>query len=431
MSANLSKNDIAWQVLFREENILDNIEKEGCFYISSTRINEEREARLMTKFDHKVQLPRLFRDNNLSIQPVSRGGYVIGNFSSYFQLPEDETLSRNAEVRYLELPSHIETINFKNISSESSAVLCAYLAEMLTDILEEETHFTVFGRMSTGAFDYRIENSKTGKYHSIRVENSQCEIDGGFEGESKFAIIEAKCQSADDFIVRQLYYPYRLWKSKLRKEVIPIFLSFSNNIFTFYIFYFSDLYKYNSLELKSVRKYCIGQYEIELSDIRQILNDIESFKDDSLLTFPQANKFTRVVDLLDKLHLQEAPLTKDEITAQYAFNIRQTDYYISAGVYLGLFERISGAGYALSNQGETVVELDPKRKNLSLVEAILSHKVFNLVLNEYLTSSEKPTRQRVIDIMRNNLDGLNPTTISRRAQTVERWVDWILQLTSA
>ncbi|WP_026097365.1 type II restriction enzyme [Baaleninema simplex] len=107
MSVRLSKNDNAWQELFQEENILDRIEKEGCFYISSEKINKKRESRLMTKFDRQVQLPKIFQKNNLSIQPVSRGGYVIGNFSSYFSFPEDRVLP---EIQYVELPPHLETI---------------------------------------------------------------------------------------------------------------------------------------------------------------------------------------------------------------------------------------------------------------------------------------------------------------------------------
>jgi len=382
----------------------------------------------MTKFDHQVQLPKLFRKNNLSIQPTSRGSYVIGNFSSYFSFPEDKKLPR---IQYCKFPSHVETIVSKSISSESSAILCAHLSGMLTDILGEETLFTVFGRMSTGKFSYEIDNSTDSQNQKITVENSQCEIDGGFEGTSRFAIIEAKCQSVDDFIIRQLYYPYRLWESKLSKEVIPIFLSFSNNIFTFYVFKFSDLCKYNSIQLKSVHRYCIGQYEIELSDIRQILNKIDSFEDDNLLTFPQADRFIRVVDLLDKLYLHGDALTKDEITTEYAFDIRQADYYISAGVYLGLFERLlAGSGYILTDKAKSMMKLDPKRKNLELIKAILSHRVFNIVLKEYLAKSERPGRERISTIMSENLSGLNPTTISRRAQTVEKWVDWILQLTS-
>lgn len=431
MSANLfKKNDQAWKTLFHEEKILENIEKYGYFQISSERINQEREARLMTKFDHQFQRPKIFKDNNLSIQPNSRGRYVIGAFSSYFSIPENKA---SFDVKYLQFPPHIKTIVPNLISSESSAILCAHLSGMLEEILGEETYFTVFGRMSTGIFDYKIDNLKTGGSNQIRVENAQCEIDGGFEGESKFAIIEAKCQSVDDFIVRQLYYPYRAWELKVNKEIVPIFLSVSNNIFTFYVFKFLDSSRYNSIHLESVHRYCIGQYEIELSDIREIIKNIQRFKDDKGLTFPQADTFIRVIDLLEKLYVNESPLRKEEITTNYAFDVRQTDYYISAGIYLGLFEKLRNNGsvyYSLSPRGKEIIELDPKRRNLELVKTILSYKVFYLILCEYLNSSEKPKRERIIEIMRGHVEGLNQNTISRRAQTVEKWIKWILELTS-
>ncbi|MBD2429464.1 hypothetical protein [Phormidium sp. FACHB-1136] len=42
---------------------------------------------------------------------------------------------------------------------------------------------------------------------------------------------------------------------------------------------------------------------------------------------------------MDKLYINDS-LTKDEITTEYAFDVRQADYYISAGAYLGLFDRL-------------------------------------------------------------------------------------------
>ena len=36
-------------------------------------------------------------------------------------------------------------------------------------------------------------------------------------------IVEAKNATVDDFLVRQLYYPYRLWQAKTYKEVKPVF----------------------------------------------------------------------------------------------------------------------------------------------------------------------------------------------------------------
>ena len=74
----LSKNDAAWIKLFEQHNILEGIRRSGVFGISASQINQFREARLMTKFDHQVNLPQVFRDNHLSILPDSRGTDVIG-----------------------------------------------------------------------------------------------------------------------------------------------------------------------------------------------------------------------------------------------------------------------------------------------------------------------------------------------------------------
>ena len=46
-------------------------------------INAVKEARLMAKFDQSSQLPDMFKKNNFSILPISRGEYVIGNFQTY------------------------------------------------------------------------------------------------------------------------------------------------------------------------------------------------------------------------------------------------------------------------------------------------------------------------------------------------------------
>lgn len=70
MTASKSKNDKAWEIIFAEEQILDVIARQGFFEISSTRINQQREARLMTKFDHVRELPKIFKDNDLTIQPI-------------------------------------------------------------------------------------------------------------------------------------------------------------------------------------------------------------------------------------------------------------------------------------------------------------------------------------------------------------------------
>ncbi|MGK7944073.1 MAG: translation elongation factor [Microcystaceae cyanobacterium] len=431
MTADKSKNDQAWEIIFKEEEILNVIASDGFFEISSTRINQQREARLMTKFDHSVQLPQIFKDHNLTIQPTSRGNYIIGTFESYFQLPEKTMV----EVAYRELPANIETLEPSNIYSESSAIICAFLSGMIDDVLGETTNFTVLGRMSTGTFDYKIRDQKTGSLHNIKVTNSQCEIDGGFEGESQFAIIEAKSETINDFIIRQLYYPYRLWNSKIEKEVVPIFLTISNDIFTFYRFHFSEEDLYNSLKLVSEHRYCISKSNIEISDIRSILAETKIVSDDDQIPFPQADSFPRIIDLLGRLYSANEFLSKDEITLIYAFEGRQTHYYVTAAIYLGLVMREDKGKqevrYSLSEHGYFVMSQHPQKRNIELIKCILQHRIFHESLAVSLEKAKLLSQEEIVVIMAKGKEKIAryaDDTRRRRASSVSSWIKWILEL---
>ncbi|WP_390624582.1 type II restriction enzyme [Anthocerotibacter panamensis] len=61
-----TKNHISWEYLFKEYAILQQILSKGFYEITSETINKIRESRLMTKFDHHINLPEIFRKNNLS-----------------------------------------------------------------------------------------------------------------------------------------------------------------------------------------------------------------------------------------------------------------------------------------------------------------------------------------------------------------------------
>ena len=104
-----SLNDKAWEILFEKYNILENIEKYGHFEISSKAINEVREARLMAKFDHTINLPKIFVKHKLSILPITRGDYVIAKFDAYHKF-EDST----SEITNYSLPNYIQSLDSNN-----------------------------------------------------------------------------------------------------------------------------------------------------------------------------------------------------------------------------------------------------------------------------------------------------------------------------
>lgn len=68
----LGKTDKAWEILFERHKILQNVHQNGFFEIQAKDIKKEREPRLMAKFDHFSQLPKIFKDNRISILPISR-----------------------------------------------------------------------------------------------------------------------------------------------------------------------------------------------------------------------------------------------------------------------------------------------------------------------------------------------------------------------
>jgi hypothetical protein len=418
-----SKNDIAWEQLFDKHKIIERISVDGHILISSTDINRFREARLMTKFDHKSQLPKLFAENNFSILPTSRGGYVIGTFDTFCDFNSDDI-----EVTKIEFPTFLESLDFKDITSEATAINCAFVTKILHDFTGEHSLFpTVSGRMSSSSFDFNI-NASNGLF-KVSVGNSQIEIDGGYEGDNSLSLIEAKNYISDDFLIRQLYYPYKLWSNKISKQVRPIFLTYTNGIFHLREYSFADTSHYNSLVLVKQKKYAVQEGEFNLEIIQQILETTKTVREPEI-PFPQADSFERVINLCELLK-QKVFLSKEEITENYDFDSRQTDYYSNAGKYLGLVENGRENGQVvcyLTEKGKRVFNLSIIDRQSEFVKLILSHSAFKQTFKLYLDNGEMPTKETVVEVMkRSKLHKVgSDTTYFRRASTIAGWTNWIM-----
>lgn len=420
-----SKNDSAWKQLFDKYEILQHIKQEGQFQISAEQIKEFREPRLMAKFDHTINLPKLFKDNKLSILPITRGDYVISHFNAYHAF---EPITH--DVTSVSLPPYLQSLDVDTITSEAVALNCAYASGIMADFLDDEQLVpTVSGRMGSGDFDFNIANTLDASLSHIQVNNSQIEIDAGYEGLQNFALIEAKRDLSDDFLVRQLYYPFRTWQSRVNKTVKSIFLVYSNGIFHLYEYCFTNPQEYSSLELVKQKNYTVEQdTTITTDDIMQILDGVQTAKELEI-AFPQADSFERVINLCELL--QEHSMTKDDITSNYAFNERQTNYYTDAARYLGLVdkEREENVTFYLTSKGNRMFQLRYKQRQLALCKTILSHKVFAQSLRLWFRQGELH-KQEIVEIMKQcNLYKVeSESTYIRRASTIRGWLEWIVGL---
>lgn len=424
-----SQNDTAWEALFDKYDILSRIEKEGTFFISASQIKEYREPRLMAKFDHRINLPQIFSKNRLAILPVSRGDYVISHFQAY---QEFEVFTNS--VQYAALPPDLQSLTQNHIPSETIAINCALACGILADFLEEDTLYsTVSGRMGSGQFQFHIENTLTNSQTPIAVNNSQIEIDAAFEGLHSLSLIEAKRDLSEDFLVRQLYYPFRVWSSRVTKKVRPVFLVYSNGIFSLYEYSFLDPYSYNSLVLVKHKNYSIEDMAIETADLKAVAKQTQPVPEPEI-SFPQANSFERVINICELLCSRN--LSREQVTEEYAFDIRQTNYYTDAARYLGLVKKHYEDGrkpvYSLSDEGNRIMGLPYRKRQLAFCEAILKHRVFRETFLLCMKHNSIPDTGTIVSIMQeSNLYRVESmSTFVRRSSTVSGWIHWMLGLTA-
>lgn len=124
-------------------------------------------------------------------------------------------------------------------------------------------------------------------------------------------------------------------------------------------------------------------------------------------------------------------IPKEEITQNYDFDSRQTDYYSNAGRYLGLldFGRENGQiGCFLTKKGKQIFSLSIVERQIEFVKLILSHSVFNKTLNICFKNGEIPKRDEIVEVMKkSNLYNVNKeSTFFRRASTISGWLNWIM-----
>ena len=241
------------------------------------------------------------------------------------------------------------------------------------------------------------------------------------------SLFEAKRDLSDDFLIRQLYYPFRLWSQRMVKPVKSVFLVFSDGTFHLYQYSFENPRNYNSLRLVKQKNYVIST-KLSLGDVESLLRTVPP-EPEPELSFPQADRMSRIVNLMELL--SGRPMTRQEITSRYAFDERQTNYYTDAGRYLGCVEKRTGGGvvfFQLSPRGRRIMALEYRERHLAIITQILKHRIFQDVLRLRLQSGEMPGKGAVVRMMRGA--GLRrveaDSTYLRRSSTVIGWVNWIL-----
>ena len=414
-SMKLGVNDWGWLRILAAGYDAE-LERRGYFYIGARELEQlsGRQPRLMAKHDFSTSRPWVFQRLRLGIVPVSRSEYLVGRFNLYERFPE----TQRGEVRTLELPAGLDTLSLEAVSSEAVALNGASASGMLEDFLGcAPLQATVAGRMSTHGLKVRLPDLGV----DVAVDRAQMEIDGGFESLEHLVLVEAKNHLSEDFNIRQLYFPYRRFQQRLAKDVVPVYLVYSNGIFHLYRYEFRDPADFRSISLVDSARYALSSSHLNAQAALDIVRAVAP-EPEPAVPFPQANSLERVVNLLELIALQ--PLSKAEITQRYDFDPRQADYYANAARYLGLAEPVEDT-WEPTEHGRRVIE-QPQRdaRNAALIRALAARRVFREALELSLARGAVASTAEICAAM-DGL-GLSLATSRRRASTVARWTQWVL-----
>lgn len=404
----------AWKSLFDKFPIREKTQEHGFFPLTADQIRKTgREPRLMTKFDSRDQRPKLLAQAGLTILPVSNGEYVLLKGDGYATIPP----AGRVETYNAEKIADLETIRWQEgIRGESQAIDTLFIASCLrTFAADPDLQLTIRGRLRSSQFRFRFQTDP--KRIDINVDRVQIEVDAGFEG-NKIVILEAKFGSVQDFIVRQLYYPYRdLLHSGVKKEIVPILLVYSNRVYSLYQFEFPnpDLY-----EIRLVR-----QANFTLERVRTIprFADVAPDKGQKIprgVPFPQADDLSKVFDVTDLL--LAGSMRKEEIASEFGVDPRQGDYYGNAAAWLG-FTTKKNHQFVLTDDGLKFTQMDRIDRTSEVARRLRALPAFAETAEALIKGEVLPQAEIAKTIARNyHLTGTTPT---RRASTVRAWIDWL------
>lgn len=411
-----SKTDHGWDQLFASRPLAAELAKDGIALLSADEIKKvtNREPRLMTKFDTREYRPDPIKKADATLLPVKNGQYALVVGNGYADLPQAQALTgiSSAIVRGFETLPLV-------CRSESQIIDVAHATGILQDFTgEKNLVLTIRGRLRTAPFAYTFDGARQ---HRLEVDGVQIEVDAGFEGERVY-LVEAKMGARDNFIVRQLYYPYRMWLAQgVKKPIVPLFLTYSDQIFTLVEYRFRDPDVYGSIERVRTRAY---RFDViaETLDLASLMHKTRAVTEPLEIPFPQANDMRKVIDVVDAVYAGYTQ--RRAVTEFYEFADRQASYYVDAARYLGLLVT-TRAGYSLTPEGVAFASSSPSDRLRRMASAMLERPVVRMAVERMLVRGTAPDRVELAELIAASRPELRGATLERRASSLAQWLSWL------
>lgn len=362
----------------------------------------------MCKMDFKQSVARPFRDHGLSILAIRNGIYRIAKTTPFF----DIDINAIGKIKPIEfsLPKFIKTLDHENITSESQALDAAVASGMVEALLGEENYLTVRGRRYSKAININIKENNSDRIQNYPITSVQIEVDGGYEGPTTLALIEAKMGTADNMNMRQLIYPHVNFESITTKTVKTFVMFYeTGSLFTFIPMTYEN--GIASLTYNATKKYKL--VEAKIKKAVNITSNITLPAPGHNAPFPQADDFEKV--LFGFFKVSKGEYTEEEIFSALPLVPRQYNYYFNAMKWLGLVDKVKrGAPVTLTGFGGELLTL-AEVERLKAIQSVLKK---NKVVQHIIATPKAPLSNALKE--ENGLQG--SSMYPRRRSTILAWL---------
>lgn len=408
----MNKTFELWEKIFAAKKFDAKLD---LHFITADEIKEiaHAEPRIMAKMDSSTDLPPVFKKHGYFLLPVKNGRYAIVRGDGFHQLE-----ATSGAI------NHISRIKFPLTtagrgSSEMQYLDYSFNSGALEAVLGKQPLYqSIRGREYSKEFRFSVNKTL------LDVSSVQLEVDSGLEGEDCIVLIEAKIDTPEDFIIRQLFYPYNHFKVvSPDKVIIPVFFTYEprTKTYNFWVYEIPDASNYNSIRLREVKSLRIAsEHEIELADIKP--KGIVAYKD----LIPQANDVNKIIELVFKV--SEGVNNYRDVAEYFQFDERQSSYYREAAEALGLVIPKDGA-YRLTDIGKELTQLPVEKRNLFFAQLLTD---FSLIKNALdILKESKTLKQSDIEKLIAQSSKLTGSTIPRRAGSLMSWLRWMSEATGS
>jgi hypothetical protein len=377
-------------------------------YVSAEQIKQisHEEPRLMAKMDRYEQLPKIFKDNNVVLFPLSRKHYAIVKGKGYHEIEE---ITDRPATHVTEYPIPQSIADFESEQVFLNRAYSTGLVERFAKLSGLSAPLQI--RVDTPPFNFRLNRS------TIFVDRAQMEIDAITENPDTLVTVEAKIGVPATFNIRQIYYPFRTFLQK-GKKVRNLLFCFEpiKSAYMIWEYEFGPYDKLDSIRLIQSKKYLI---RVSKSLSAKQFRNVSPVKEK--LMIPQADKIEKIIQF--PLRISEGYDTSEKMMGVFGFTIRQSSYYRHAAEILGLV-RNDRYRYKLTDKGEEYLKLPAEKKSF-ICKLILEFPIINSIFLEVSSDPRKVITKQDISQLLKRRSNITGDTLFRRTRTITSWFKWI------